>query len=891
MAMKKIRLDLKKFLMFIGTLCLLGHFSLLAKNQTQAEKTTPDKRLEGYETYVRMQKSSIFNQLAWRFIGPDTISGRCTDVDVPKGSKHTIYVATATGGVWKTTNSGISWEPIMENVASPSIGDIAVDPSDASIIWAGTGECNIYRASVAGTGIYKSTDAGKTWQHMGLSDTNTIARIVVHPGNSDTVYVAASGHEWTPNSQRGVFKTINGGKTWKKILYIDDTTGAIDLVMAPDDPDTLYVSMWNRTRKRWSDPVPEPGDGIFKSVDGGKTWQHKTEGLPDPATTRRIGLDIAQSNPKILYTLIDNHQPGRPPDPGETDAYGHLKTEPNIKGAEVYRSDDKGETWTKVSPSDRFMENICGTYGWVFGQIRVDPKDENTVYIMGIWMARSKDGGRTWKNVGNFEIHGDHHGLWVDPEDPDYLINANDGGVSISYDGGAKWRNFFRNFPVAQFYNVALDWEKPFHIYGSAQDHGTYRGSVTHQPNKDYMTLGSKATIPWERLPGGEATAIAIDPINPQTVYSSGPFYGRLMRSELKENWESKSILPQVMEGEHPLRGQWLAPTIISPHNPRVLYHGMQYVFRSMDRGEGWERISPDLTYNDPKTMGKVPYMIPFHCITQISESPLKFGLIYAGTDDGRIHVTRGGGDEWTEITGGLPPGKHVSGIVASRYDESTVYLTMHGRSDDDMRDYIFRSGDYGKTWLDISGNIPCGPVNVIREDPKKKQILYVGTDFGAYVTLDGGKKWHILGDTSAARLVWDLQIQPRDNVLVAATYGRGIWAIDDLKPVQEYNLQTEDEKKPGEINLHDEIAGVYQVDLGNEIMPLSFYFEEGKLYALMEDSAEKIGFDPIKGRPLCYKGIFTGLPVDVEFIQESSGRIKRCILGLIGSKFEGKKK
>lgn len=767
-----------------AVLILMALF-IKAADQKKVESTSPDFRLKGYESFQKMRETSIFKDLKWRFIGPDIISIRCTDVDVPKGSKHTIYVGSATGGLWKTVNSGITWEPIMDDVPSTSIGDVAVDQNDANIVWVGTGEANIFRASVSGTGIYKSADAGKSWTLMGLKDSGTIARIVIHPKNSDVVYVAVPGHEWTRNEERGIFKTTDGGKTWSRIFFINDYTGAADLVMDPDNPDTLWASMWNRTRLRWSDPRPGPGDGIFKTTDGGKTWVQKTSGLPDTKLTGRIGLDVARSNPDVIYAFVDNHNPGRMPNEGERDAYGRLKKGPVIKGAEVYRSDNKGETWKKVSPDDRYMEGFGGTYGWVFGQIRVDPSDENTLYIMGLRLAKSTDGGRSWKTLFFPELHGDHHGLWIDPTESDYLINVNDGGVNVSYDGGETWRDFHRNFPAAQFYNVSFDMQDPFYVYGSVQDHNTHRGPVSSGP-AGAGRRSLRTTLVWERAPGGEGTMIAIDPTDSNTVYSSS-FYGRLMRSELKDGqWTSKNILPEVGEGEPPLRGQWLAPTILSPHNPKVVYHGMQYVFRSEDKGETWERISGDLTYNDPGTMGELPFAIPFHCLTALSESPFEFGLLYAGSDDGRVHVTKDGGKTWAEITAGLPYYKHVSRIVASKYDKATVYVTLNGRRDDDMNDYIFKSTDYGRTWVDISGDIPCGPVNVIREDPKKEGILYVGTDFGVFASIDGGRSYHVVGQNLPSCYVWDLKIHPRDNVLVIATNGRGMWVVDNISAVQD---------------------------------------------------------------------------------------------------------
>ena len=774
-------------LAFAVCLALIGGIAMsqsAARGAKKTENTDAALRLKWFDNHVALKSQTPFGGLTWRYIGPEIISGRCTDVEAVPGNRNLIYAASATGGFWKTTNGGTTWEPLTDGLPTPSMGDMAISPKDPDVVWLGTGEANIFRASVAGTGIYKTTDGGKTWTHLGLEGTGTIARIVIHPVNTDIVYVAASGNEWTYNPDRGVYKTTDGGKTWQKILYKDEKTGAIDLVMDPVDHDTVYASTWNRIRRRWSDPVPEDGDYLHKTTDGGKTWKTLTNGLPDTKLTGRIGIDIARSNPNVLYAFVDNHHLGRMPKEGERDAYGRLKTGPSVIGAEVYRSDDKGESWRKVSPESDMMERFSGTYGWVFGQIRVDPTDENTLYIMGVPLAKSTDGGKSFQILYFEGLHGDHHGLWIDPTDPDYLINANDGGVNVSFDGGTTWRAFHKELPLIQFYNVSLDMESPFNVYGSVQDHGTYKGNVDHFKPRQRGRRGPVTR--WESAPGGEGTLIAIDPVDPTVVYSS-TFYGRLQRSEFRDGfWQSKDVQPRAGEGEPPLRGQWLAPTLLSPHNPHVVYHGFQYLFRSMNRGETWERISPDLTYNDPAKQGKLPYAIPYACLTAVSESPFAFGVIYAGTDDGRVWVTRNSGANWTEITAGLPYNKHVSRIVASAHDPAVVYLTLNGRRDDDFAAYIYKSADYGKTWKSIQNNLPGAPVNVVREDPMAAHVLYAGTELGPFVSTDGGASWNYLGSgLPKAPLVWDLKVHPRDNAVVIATYGRGIWVIDDISAVR----------------------------------------------------------------------------------------------------------
>ncbi len=749
-----------------------------AKKPQRIHSTDPALRMKWFGQHEEMKKSTPFKDLKWQHIGPKNVSGRCTDIAVvtPKGKSYTIYVATASGGVWKTENEGTTWKPIFDREASTSIGDVTIAASNNDIVWIGTGEPNIFRSSMAGSGVYKSTDAGKTWQHMGLTGTHTISRIVIHPKNPDVVYVAASGHEWTSNKERGVYKTVDGGKNWEKILYVDEETGANDLVMDPSDSDTLYASTWQRVRKKWNDPRNEPdykGSGIYRTADGGKTWKPINKGLPLPEFRGRIGIDLCLSKPNVIYAFVDSYEIGREPTEEErANTYG-LPSSGVIKGATLYRSDDKGESWTEVSgltpETKRYMMRHSRTYGWVFGQMRVDPNDENTVYLMGVPLSVSEDGGKTFRELRG--MHVDHHGLWIDPDNSNYIVNVNDGGIVISYDKGKTWRQFLHNLPVCQFFNIAYDMDTPFRVYGSMQDHGSYRAVVDLSRGRNRIPV-----VDFERAPGGEGSSHAIDPTNPNIVYSAG-FYGHINRTDLSVPGEEgeKHILPRQYENEPKLRGQWVAPFIISPHNSNTIYHGMQYLFRSRDRGDSWERISKDLTYNVKSKMGDIPYQTIF----SISESPLKFGLIYVGTDDGKVHVTMDSGKTWKEIMKGLPYQKWVSELVASAYDLSTVYLTQNGKRDDDFAAYVWKSTDYGKTWVDISGNIPLGPVNVIREDPVNKNILYVGTDIGAYVTTDGGKTWNILGGNLPSTFVHDLIIHPRDNIIVIATHGRGMWAMD----------------------------------------------------------------------------------------------------------------
>ena len=747
--------------------------------------TSPENRLRWFGQHERMRDASPHKEMPWHFLGPDNVSGRVTDVAVPapRGRTYTIYAATATGGVWRTDNEGTTWQPIFEQQLTTSIGDIALDPSDPETLWVGTGEANIFRSSAAGCGVYKTNDGGKTWTYCGLGATNTIARVVVDPRNSDTVYVAASGHEWTDNPERGIYKTTDGGKNWQRVLFVNERTGAIDLVINPDNPDIIYAATWQRIRKRWNDPRVEPGSdgsGIWKSSDGGANWKKVNKGLPAASDRGRIGIDLCLAQPSTLYAMVDCYELAEGEPPRGEDSYGRerLKT---IEGAQIYRSDDDGETWRKTSKSDRYMRGACSTYGWVFGQVRADPVDPNTIYMMGLALNVSNDSGESFRRLRG--MHGDHHALWIDPSNPRYLINGNDGGAAISYDGGKKWRTTTETLPAVQFYNVAYDMQTPFHVYGSIQDHGSRRGEVVIDRNRQRI-VGRN----WEGTSGGEASTHAVDPTDDNTLYSEG-FYGSISRTN-QETRQRTAIKPKDRKGEPKLRGQWLAPFIISPHNPRIIYHGMNHLFRSMDRGDKWQRISPDLSYADADKIGDIPYQTIF----AIAESPQKFGYLYVGTDDGRVHRTFDGGAGWEDITSGLAPHRWIARIEASRFAEGTIYVAQNGKRNDDFAAYLWRSTDHGTTWEDISQGIPGGPINVVREDPTDPEILYVGTDIGVYVSTDGAATWNVLGGGLPSTYVHDLVIHPRDDVAIIATHGRGMYALD----VRALRKQPESEEADG---------------------------------------------------------------------------------------------
>jgi photosystem II stability/assembly factor-like uncharacterized protein len=762
-------------------------FILFSVIYVQAQKKPVlkgEKRLEMFEKHNALKGDTSFSNLHWQYVGPTNISGRCTDVEgiSPRGDNYIIWVGSATGGVWKSVNEGVTFESVFDEMPTASIGDIGIDPSNPEVLWVGTGEANIFRSSNAGAGVFKTEDGGASWKQMGLENTHTIGRVVVDYSNSDVVYVAATGHEWTANKDRGLFKTTDGGKSWKKILYLSDNAGVSDFVMHPENPNILYATSWERKRLKWGDPRTYEStkyNGVWKSVDAGKNWQEINIGLPEANKRGRIGIDLCKSQPNVLYILLDNYEIGKTAEKGDLDAYGRQKKD-EIKGATVYRSNNAGDKWESVSGLDedtkKFMMRHSGTYGWVFGQIRVDPNDPNTIWTMGLFLNKSTDGGKTFKAIR--DMHMDHHGLWIDPNNSNYVLNVQDGGLSITYDKGDNWRSPIEELPLAQFYNISFDFSENFRIVGSIQDHHSFIGEVDLSKGRDRVpAVEFKPTV------GAEGCSHAIDPRDNNTIYGS-IFYGNLAKSTVDNfSWGTLDmLLPEPLPEDQKMRGQWVSPTLLSTHNPDIIYHCMQYVMQSKDQGSTWKKISPDLTFNDPDKFGDISHQT----ISAFDESPLRFGLLYAGTDDGRFWCTKDGGENWTELSDKKIPKRWVSRLVASKYDMATVYMTQTGRRDDDFQVYVWRSTDFGETWEDLSGNIPLGPINVIREDPVDEHILYVGTDLGVYISKDKGKTYSILGDLPFA-YVHDLKVHPRDNMLIIATHGRGMWVLD-ANPINKKN-------------------------------------------------------------------------------------------------------
>ena len=759
-------------------LLLLLFFPAIVFAQTS---TTGAQKMAAFKQHQLLLQQSPYKNIQWRLTGPDNRSGRSTDVAGITGNPNIMYAAYATGGLWKTEDAGETWKPIFDKEATQSIGNIAIAPSNPDVLYVGTGEANIFRASLPGTGIYKSINGGNTFANVGLQNSGTIARVIVQPQDANKVYVAVSGNEWTYNKDRGVYLTQDGGKTWKNILFESEKSGCIDLVMDPSDPNTLYASMWNRIRRRWSDPVPEDGDHIYKTTDGGKTWKVISKGLPDTKNTGRVGLAISNSNSNVLYAFVDDHNKKRDPNPGEMDSYERHVQKVVIGGA-IYRSDDKGENWHKMAEIHDFFKPFSGTYGWVFSQIRVNPKNENEVYAMGVTIAKSADGGKTWKQFGASDrksdnIHGDNHAMWFDKENPGRMILGNDGGVSYTNDSGKIWKNTFKKIPTTQFYNVTYDMEKPFNLFGSIQDEGTFSGSVNN-------TFGKKqdTTIrDWNYVPGGEGTRIQVDPTDHNIIFSS-TYYGRLMKSDMSKPFSKQSEhIPDFTVGAiDSLRGEWLAATLISKFDNKVIYHGLQHLYTSTDGGVTWKVISPDLSYDDKKRMGVYPYLIYHQAITAIAEGN-EPNILYVGTDDGRVWRSDNNGNSWKEITKGLPYNKHVAKIETSTLKDGKIFIVLNDRRADNATPYIFVSENNGTIWKPITGNLPSSPVNVIIEDDKTGN-LFCGTDLGVYMSKDGGKKWIALNANMPASVsVQDMFIHPRDKKLVIATYGRGVYVLDDM--------------------------------------------------------------------------------------------------------------
>jgi len=711
----------------------------------------------------------ILDSFAVRNIGPANMGGRITAVAVVESKPSTMFVASASGGLWKTVNQGVTWAPVFDNQATVSLGDVAIAPSDPEIVWVGSGESNARNSVSWGDGVYKSTDGGKTWKNMGLKDSHHIGRIIIHPSNPDVVYVAALGHLWGPNKERGLFKTSDGGKTWEKVLFLNENTGCIDLVIHPTEPDTLIAAAYQVRRDAFSGGNPAvmtgPEAGLYRTTDGGKNWKRLKQGLP-ARPLGRIGLNLWRKDPRILYAVIQTDQTtlirelehGQPQRPSDFADNGG-----------VFRSIDGGETWRKLN-------DLCPR-PFYFSKIRIDPNDSKRIYVLGVTLHVSVDGGRTFARSQAPGVHADHHALWINPANTDQLVLGNDGGLYLSLDRGASWEHV-RNLPIAQFYGIGLDMRKPYQVYGGLQDNGSW-GGPSQTRNREGIT-----TADWFRILPADGFQCQVDPVDSDIIYPESQ-YGGLHRINVRTG-ESIDIKPRSSRGVV-YRYNWSSPILISPHDPRTIYYGGNVLFRSTNRGGTWQLASTDLT------LGK-PGIASFgHTLTTLAESPLKQGLLYAGSDDGLVHVSGDGGQNWVDVSDRIPDvlaDRWISRLECSRFDEGTAYLSLDRHRNDDRKPYLYRTADRGKTWTAIAANLPAeGPIHVIRADPRNRDLLFVGTEFGLFVSLDAGRKWHRLGKGLPTVAVHDLAIHPRDRDLVVATHGRGIYIVD-VAPLQELTAQ-----------------------------------------------------------------------------------------------------
>ena len=721
----------------------------------------------------------FFKMITFRDIGPSRQGVRFSDFAVPLQQPYTFYAATGSSGLWKSVNNGQTFEPILDNEKVISIGDIAVAPSNPNIIWVGTGEANTSRSTYYGDGVYKSTDAGKTWKNMGLKESHHIGRIIIHPTDPNIIYVAALGHLYTDNPDRGLYMTRDGGQTWIKALDVkvgDRAIGAVDVVMDPKNPNVLYASTYDKLRKPWNFQLGGPGSGIHKSTDGGKSWKKLGGGLPG-GVLGRIGLTVYPKNPNILYAVIENaNKPGMTEEARWKEIVEGKASRGMIDG-EVYRTDNAGATWKKVSPE---KQSIGSGPGYYYCDIIIDPNDDKHVYALSVGVQESKDGGKTWGSP--FRFGGDNHALWIDPANSNHMLLGYDHGMGVTFDGGKNW--FHPDFiPGAQFYAVDYDMSYPYRVAGGLQDNGSLMGPSTKKGGAPIRLED------WQTVGGGDGMYNVFDKKTNRYLYNESQF-GPLSRLDLITG-ESKGIAYSRVKPA--MRWNWCAPILVSAFDSSVIYHGGNIVVKSSNRGETWTEISPDLTTNDP---AKLPQgrggdgNIQYCTITTMDESPLIQGLLWVGTDDGNVWVTRDDGKNWTKLNDKITgnPGYWVSRVAASNADPGTAYVSYTGLRNDDFRPFMYKTTDYGQTWTSIAGNLPNESINVIREDVKNPNLLFVGTDFTIYVSLDGGKAWTRMKGNMPAQPVHDLKVHPRENDLIVATHGRGIYiadisALQDLRP------------------------------------------------------------------------------------------------------------
>ncbi len=817
------------------SLLITGGCALLAAEEPAVQRPGPSapatfaERQTAWERHQLLDRESLFRGLAWRNVGPVVQGGRVIDIESVPGKPYTFYVAYASGGLWRTENNGVTFEPLFDDQPSIIMGDIALDPSNPETLWVGTGEDNSSRSSYGGYGVFRSDDRGATWRHMGLGDSDRIGRIRVDPRDSNRVYVAVLGKLYTPGGERGVYRTLDGGATWEQVLVAelpvsDSFAGFVDLVLDPVDPNVLYAASWQRSRRPWNFVEGGSASGIWKSTDGGDNWVKLSGGFPRGAHVGRIGLAVSASKPGMIYASLDNQEllpealwdmgdgaitakrlrtmtkdEFLAQDPEEIEDFirgndldtsldadqliamlendeltlEQLRAElddananlfsTDIKGLEVWRSDDAGASWHRTH--DDPVRDVVYTYGYYFGQIRVAPDDPDRIYVLGVPLITSHDGGKTFVSANGRGVHADHQSLWIDPHFSNRVITGNDGGLDVSYDGGKSWLKLDRQ-PVGQFYTVEVDMAEPYNIYGGLQDNGVLMGSSRSRPGIDA----------WRRIGGGDGMYVQVDPRDNRTTYLGSQFG---YYSRIGADGERRSARPRDLLGEPALRYNWSSPILLSEHNRDILYFGANKLYRSLDQGETWRAISPDLSRSPER--GDVA----FGTLTTIAESSEEFGLLWAGTDDGQVHVSDDGGREWRDVAAGLPADRWVTRVVASRHQRDRAYLSLSGYRDDDLTAYLYVTEDLGASWASLASGLPAEPINVVKEDPVNSEVLYVGTDRGVYTSLDRGASWQALPAELPNVPVHDLIVHPRERELVAGTHGRSIFILDAL-PIQE---------------------------------------------------------------------------------------------------------
>lgn len=840
----------KIFLSFLLGLVLLNLSSRLF---AQVPPTPAVERMKKVQQRKELEQKSVLNDIRFRNIGPVTMSGRVSDIEANPEDPTEFYVAYSSGGLWYTQNNGLSFKSIFDSEDILTLGDIAVN-WQTKTIWVGTGEVNSSRSSYAGIGVYKSKDNGKTWEYLGLPESHHIGKIQLHPTDENTAWVAVLGHLYSPSKERGVYKTTDGGKTWKQTLSIDENTGVVEMDMNPQNPNELYAAAWYRTRTAWNFEESGKTSGIYKSTDGGETWKLITteaSGFPTGDIVGRIGLAVFPKNPQIVYAVVDNQK--NKPDTARRDTsvyrtddfknltkeqfaqldnkkldtflsrnrlfpkytasllkeavtsdqykpsvlydYFNVNTgfENNPIGCEVYRSDNGGQTWKKVNEKEIGM---FFTYGYYFAKIYVSPYNENKVYILGLNPMLSTDGGKTWKNIDKNNVHSDHHALWINPKNDSHFINGNDGGVNLTYDDGEVW--FKANTPpVGQFYAITTDNAKPYNVYGGLQDNGVWY-VPSQLPRAGFggglgLTNGASEV----NIGGGDGMQVQVDPRDNTTVYYGSQF-GNYSRTNRLTREGTKRITPRHEMGEHPFRFNWQSPILLSPHNPDIVYFGSNHFHRSLNKADTMYTLTGDMS------RGKKEGDVPYGTLTTISESPKRFGLIYIGTDDGNIYKSQDAGYTWVQLNQtdvAVPARKNakqqpanqklqtntlwVSRVLASQHKEGRVYVTLNGYRFDHFAPYVFVSDDYGATWKQLGKDLPNEPVNVIREDPKNENILYVGTDGGLYVSFDTGNSFMMWNAGLPKSVpIHDIAIQVRENEIVLGTHGRSLY-IAKLDEVQ----------------------------------------------------------------------------------------------------------